>query len=263
MAKGPYLTDRIRQMIAEIYHAEPQVKSGKAREKLLQRMKAEGLNETFGSNYPSRSTLSVELKSLREKNEARPPESKGLDQPWTIGSLSKYPIPPEALPIVMAIYRKAPTTSREITPEGEVAYVMLENSRALTIREAQWIARLYKVIDDPDLLWDWAWLYAQDEWVAEVTGKPFFFPEFDLELMENPQYATESRRAQERWGAIWHIAEKYSADLDETLDLMNELNKLDWSTLSNEEIEEIAKPGKYRKEAQHEKGHEKRNTQAR
>jgi hypothetical protein len=251
MAKGAYLTPRIRELITRIYLDDRQIRPTEAHKLLLQKMKAEGLHEIFGPSFPSISTVSKELKSLREKDEARSSTSKGLDEPWTIasvGPLSEYPIPAEAMPTVMAIYRKAPIVSRQLTPEGEVVYRMLEGGRQLTIRQAQWIARLYKVIDDPDLLWDWAWSYAMQEWVAEVTGKPFFFPELDVELMENPQSARDERRAFERWGAVWDIAEKYSADLDEAVDVMGHLTKLDWETLSNEEIEETAKSLKTNKE---------------
>jgi hypothetical protein len=237
MAKGPYLTDKIREMIAEIYRADPGVKPLKAQEKLLERMKVQGLNEIFGSNYPSRSTVSVELKSLRKNNEARLPDSKSLDELWWLGCLRQSGISAEAMPIVMAVYRRALGVSREITREGQVAYRRLENSKELTIREAQWIAKLYKVIDDPDLLWDWAWLYARQEWLAEVTGEPFFFPEFDLELMENPQYARDIRRDSEREIAIWDIAEKYNTDPVKLKDL----------NLSIKETEKIARSGKFRK----------------
>jgi hypothetical protein len=255
MAKGSYVTPKIKELLGQIYVGNRQIRPGDAHRLLLNKMKAVHLDEIFGPSFPSISTVSKELKSLRQKDEARSSESQGLDEPWTIasvGPLSKYPIPAEAMPAVMAIYKKAPIVSRKVTPEGQVVYRTLESSRELTIREAQWIARLYKLIDDPDLLWDWAWFYAQQEWLAEVTGKSFFFPEFDLELMENPQWASNQRRDLEREIAIWDIAEKYNANPMK----LKELN------LSIKQTEKIAKSGKYKKEAQDEERHEARNPKA-
>jgi len=237
MAKGAYLTPRIRELITRIYLDDRQIRPTEAHKLLLLKMKAEGLHEIFGPSFPSISTVSKELKSLRERDEARSPKSQGLDKPWTIGSLSGDPIPPDAMPIVLSFYRKT------LAGQGE-----------LTVREAQWIGRLYKIIDDAELIWAWAWEYALSEWVSEITHNLFDTTDLDLELVRNPQYAIESLRSLQRWGAVWDIAEKYSANLDEAVDLMGlHLTKLDWETLSNEEIEEIAKSLKANKEVKHAK----------
>lgn len=128
MAKGPYLTDRIKSLIAGIYNGDPQIKPTKARTLLLKSMREEGLNETFGSDFPSVSAVSKVLKELREMDEARPPHLKKLDRPWSITTLSEYPVSPEALPTVL---------------EGWMAAQAKEEP--LTIREAQWISHIYPV----------------------------------------------------------------------------------------------------------------------
>jgi hypothetical protein len=157
MAKAPHLTGRIRNMIRAIYVADNQIKPSKAQEELLKRMKATGLNEIFGSNYPSRSTVSKELKSLRKRDETRSPESKGLDQPWSIFSLRKYPIPPETLPIVLHLW----IWKRE-TLGGD-----------FTIREAQWASRLYAVVKNisVEFLLIILGMYANSERICELTGE--------------------------------------------------------------------------------------------
>ena len=96
MAKGPYLTPKIKRLTAQIYSEDHQIKPTKARESLLKKMKAEGLDEIFGSNFPSVSTVSKHLKEYRDKDEARSLESKGLDKPWSTFSLREYqkPYPP-------------------------------------------------------------------------------------------------------------------------------------------------------------------------
>jgi uncharacterized protein YciI len=187
MAKGAYVTPRIKELLAQIYIGNRSIRSTEAHRLLLQKMKAEGLDEIFGPNFPGISTVSKELKSLRQKDEARSPQSQGLDAPWTIGSvgpLLKYPIPPDAMPVVMAISTK----SREISERQGPHYKVLT---PLTIRQAQWIARLYKIIDDPDLLWAWALEYANAEWISEVTNKSFDSTKLDLELIRNPQCLAE------------------------------------------------------------------------
>ncbi len=157
MAKGPHLTDRIKQMIAEIYVADHQIKPSRAQEELLKKMKADGLNQIFGSNYPSRSTVSKELKSLRERDEARSPKSQGLDEPWTIGSLSEYPIPSDVLPRLFPIW-----LHRQEDPKSPL----------LTIREARWIAQLSSMTQDMGLLQAMAEVCAEDELIAELTNTP-------------------------------------------------------------------------------------------
>jgi len=195
-------------------------------------MKAEGLHEIFGPSFPSISTVSKELKSLRNNDEARSPESKGLDQPWSLGCLAnrEYYIPAEALPLVMTAHKKR-----------------LAKNDVLPVREALWIGRLYKVIDDLDLLWDWALQYSLSEWVSEITHNPFDTTDLDLELVRNPQSATTSRENLERWGAIMDIAYKYGASLDESLDFVVQFIG---SGLTLGKIERIAKSGKFRKEGE-------------
>ena len=126
MAKGPYLTDEIRELIADIYREDPPIKPTRARGLLLDRMRERGLNEFFGSNYPSVSAVSKALKEFRRIDQERTPQSKKLDGPWSILTLAEYPISPEALPVVLEEWMTAQI-----------------RDRPLTIREALWLDRLY------------------------------------------------------------------------------------------------------------------------
>jgi|GEM_PF-3252012 len=147
-----------------------------------------------------------------------------LDEPWSLSCLAKkeYPIPSEALPTVMEVYRKR-----------------LAENDVLTIREALWIGRLYGVIEPKDLVYDWAFRYAIHEIISEESEKPFKSRELDLEMIRNPHAARETQREI----AIWNIATEYGADPVKLKDL----------NLSIEETEEIAKSGKCKKEAQNER----------
>lgn len=219
MAKGAHLTPEVKKLIAQIYLEHPDYGPTKIREELLKRMKETGVDQYFGPDWPSVSAVGKVVTEIRKRDDARLPELKRIDSPWSLSSLAEYNIPPEALPVVMSFYKKR-----------------LAEDDVLTIREALWAARLCKIIDAPDLVWDWAFLYATDEMVSEILGKPFDSRELDLEMIRNPQYARETQREI----AIWKIAEKYGADPVK----LKELN------LSIEETEEIAKSGKYKKEAQ-------------
>lgn len=138
MAKAPYLTPQIKQLIREIYRRDRQIRPVRARELLLKKMREQGLHEIFGSDYPSMSTVSNKLKEFRDKDGSRSPESKGLDEAWSLSSLPDYPMPPEALPVVASILEKCVAASG-----GGPHY----DYWCLTIREALWVARLYKVIE--------------------------------------------------------------------------------------------------------------------
>ena len=164
----------------------------------------------------------------RDISKARNHPESPLDELFSLASLGKYDIPPEAMPAVMSAYKKT------LAGNGE-----------LTIREAQWIARLHTIIDPPDTVWDWAWAYALEEWLSEITNKPFDTTILDLELISNPHYAQEKRRNLEREITVWRIAEKYGTDPVKLKDL----------NLSIQETEEIAKSGNFREEAHHERAH--------
>lgn len=87
-------------------------------------------------------------------NARRHPKSE-LDEPWHMMSLANYEIPPEALPAVILIWGKTHEWCHE----------------PLTIREAQWVARLYRVITNLDFLYSYAQIYASLERLAEITGR--------------------------------------------------------------------------------------------
>lgn len=247
MAKGFLITPEVETLIVSTYHCNPKRKPrevrmvvrnillGKSKERpeLLPKLKAE---------WPSLSSVRGKIK--KAKLSGANPDSK--DKPWSMAALGDYPIPADAMPTVMSIYKR-----------------VLAGDRELTIREVQWIARLYRIFDDLDLIWDWAWQYAMSEWVDEISHKPFDTTELDLELVRNPQYAQESRRDTERAIAIWGIAERLhpdfrgpGTDFDALLSAVGaDFNALMELNLSIEETEEIAKSGKYKKEAQDERKH--------
>jgi len=160
MAKGAYLPGEIKGMIHRIYVDNRQIRPSEARKKLLAEMEhrlSENVRAYLGENYPAVSTVSKELKELRRIDEARSPESKGLDQPWSISVLTEYPIPAEALPIVLHLW----VWKRETLGHD------------FTVREAQWASRLYTLVKSMSIkfLMVILGMYANAERISELTGE--------------------------------------------------------------------------------------------
>lgn len=123
MAKNPLITDKVRRVIAEIYLEHPDCRAKEIRDRVEARLHKQNLRSKPG--WPGISAVQKELTKIRANLDKRPPEVKELDKPFSLGTLVKYPIPPEALPTVLeawAHYRKGTTN--------------------FTIREALWFARL-------------------------------------------------------------------------------------------------------------------------
>jgi len=214
-------------------------------------------------------TVSQRLKKLKDKDAARSEEQKSLDEPWSFSSLAEYPIPPEAIPLVVSIYEKC-----EI--EGNFS-----PNWNLTIREALWIGRLHKIIElykprhllpdvrdavlhfiikerewptelgkDPtswelaeawglkgkeipleDIVLEWAYQYSQYEIYSEIEGKPFDSNEFQLDVdMQRDVYACYGERRDDFIGQIEEDYGVYSYNLA----------ALNLSILSIGDIEQVA-----------------------
>lgn len=108
-------------------------------------------------NWPRENTVYQHLRKIRKNNEARPRESKELDEPWTVPSLAKCPIPAEALPSVLRAW----------------VYAREQLNIPLTIRQAQWTARLYAAIKDIPTMVKEALSYARFELIGELLGSGY------------------------------------------------------------------------------------------
>lgn len=98
-----------------------------------------------------------------------------LDEVWSVGCLAQYDIPPEVLPAVLQFYEKR----------------LREEEQHFTIREALWIGRLYKVIDDPIFLERFASAYALRDKIDWILDNPVYTRDFDAHLLD---YCNEDRR---------------------------------------------------------------------
>lgn len=127
-----------------------------------------------GHDVPQLEVLERKISYFRN-HEVKSP----LDKPWNIFTLSTHPIPPEAVPLVMAIARnKMGVTYRH----------------KLTIREAVWIGKLYTFVPEDERedyivlheLLVWAESYALMERYKETSGKEP--PAHDVESWDDEIY---------------------------------------------------------------------------
>jgi hypothetical protein len=215
MAKGAYLTPKIKGLIEQIYLEEKLIGPTKAREELLKRMKEEGLDKIFGPDFPSISSVSKEWKRCREWDEMRSSESKGLDEPWSIGASVEYGIPPEATKDLFDIWRFS-----------------LALDRPISIRQAKWIVHIrnlfYQSISTGNEYSDkvnrnlWlirqSWLYSILERVSEIEEKHFDTTDLDAaSFMPNWERATALKLGKVSYIDYWQEAltklEKQGASL--------------------------------------------------
>jgi len=165
MSKGPRIKPTVRQVIV----GEAVKDRKKPRRQLM--VELQNIIESMGEIVPAEETLE-KLISFARNHPVSP-----LDEPWSLGSLAEHDIPPEALPVVMCIYEKR----------------LRELEQHFTIREALWIARLHKTIDDPIFLERFASAYAirdQIDWIldSQVNTRGF---DFILLNYRNPERRAE------------------------------------------------------------------------
>lgn len=108
----PVVDKKIQLDIERLFRKHPKWKAPTIRRELL---------VTYKEETPSSSYIRNKLKEIRDN------DAKGsvLDQPWSLGSLSTYPIPYEVLPWL-----------------NWLAEDMRKNGYPITIRDVLWIARL-------------------------------------------------------------------------------------------------------------------------
>lgn len=162
MSKGPRIKPTVRQVI--VVEALKGCNKNKPRGQLAMELEAIIGEKGMGEIVPGRETL------LKLISRARNHPVSPLDSPWSLARLAEYEISPEALPVVLQIWRQ------------RLAYF-----GPLTIRQAQWVARLYRLIPtDVVLIAHWAELYALWERMGNVLEQEFESSAFDAALVMRP-----------------------------------------------------------------------------
>ncbi|MFC1893933.1 hypothetical protein ACFLYR_07955 [Chloroflexota bacterium] len=164
MPLGPRINDTVKQLIAEVYLKHPDWRAKQVQHEV---------NIKLGSEYPGLSAVQKELQNIRKRDAERSTESKELDKPWTLSSLVEHPIPAEALPSVLqlwVLYREYDNYVRRLSPDSIFASTEASQLNMLTIREAQWVGRLYSVTNDTEVLEALTKQCAYFERLTETSG---------------------------------------------------------------------------------------------
>ena len=156
MAKGPEITDGLRMLISKLHDKHPKWTNKKIRlevQKIMHRR-----DKTLAKkwpNWPSIHSIDRIMADIRKLEELRKLNPDSRDKPWTIQSMAnpKYAIPPEALPAVLRAW-----------------YLLQDRGYALTIRDAQWVARLYAAIQNTENLCAYSGMVVGVEKRAEDAG---------------------------------------------------------------------------------------------
>jgi hypothetical protein len=152
MARGNVLTPGIKKLIVKVYLEHPEWHTRKIREEVINQYHQ--VSRIYDDpNWPGLSVIQKELAKIRKKKSELPPEESELDNPWDVGSLLKYNIPPQAIPTLLQI-RKTQDDFSEWP---------------LTIRQARWIGRLHSLTGDINRLMTWSRIYDFIESFNELT----------------------------------------------------------------------------------------------
>jgi hypothetical protein len=162
MAKGPIVTDAVEALIAKVYRKYPKWKAPMVREEVDYLLHKD--NPKLPPGWPSLSKVQKVLATIRKKANELPDSPQ--DKPWSTATLDEHPIPPEAIPGVLKVWK-----------------LRAEKGDSFTIREAKWAARLSALITDPEKLSARASEYAHLELIYQLIGRPFDTTRMDRLLM--------------------------------------------------------------------------------
>jgi len=140
MARGPEITNEVRMLITKLHKEHTKWTNKKIRNEASDTLRRD--DPSLPKSWPSKYTIDRIMPGIRERVRKSKLEPNPLDKPWTIQTVSnpEYRIPPDALPSVLQVW-----------------FLLWHDwNRILTIREAQWAARLYAAIKDTEHLCYWA-----------------------------------------------------------------------------------------------------------
>jgi hypothetical protein len=122
--RGPNISNEVKRLIiGQAIH------DSKNMPRRALAIRLQDLIEKMGEISPTEETL------IRMISEARNQQQSELDQPWSIGACGSYNIPPDIIPVLIRLQKLKASGDKECLL-GEI-----------TIREAQWVTRLYPVAE--------------------------------------------------------------------------------------------------------------------
>jgi hypothetical protein len=160
--RGPVILKRIRQLIHVRSLEEPRAPRDAVALHLIEEI------ERMGEISPTEETLKRMVSAERNR------EPNPLEKSWGLGILSKNKddFPPELISVIIEM--------KKLKMRDD-----WEGSRDLTIRQAQWIARLYPLIKEIHsrkysnkdcllMVWMISDIYAKREEMDEIVGEKYF-----------------------------------------------------------------------------------------
>jgi len=153
MAKGPKITDEVKMLVARLHDEHPKWTNKMIRNEVSDIVHKK--DPLLPKGWPSKFAIDRIMPDLRERARRRKFEPNPIDQPWTVQSMSnsKYHIRPQALPSVLQVW-----------------FHVKQEGRHLSIREAQWVGRLYTAITDVETLCKESYMASAMESLAEMAG---------------------------------------------------------------------------------------------
>ncbi len=175
MAKGPIVTAEVEALIASVYQKHPKWKAKEVHNEVSSLLRKE--NPKLPSKWPSLSTVQKVLATFRKNIKETPIHPE--DRLWSMGTLDEYPIPPDAIPSVVKVWK---LREERLLGPLKAGYSGLRKF-SLTIRQAKWAGRLAHIVEDIELLSQFADKYAAIEQVYQSLGHPFDSRALDYTLM--------------------------------------------------------------------------------
>lgn len=129
MPKGPLITDEVRVLASKLHDEHPKWTNAMIREEI--RDIVHRRDKFLPKGWPSKYAIDRIMPEIREQVRQSKLSPDPIDKPWSTTSMARYPISPEALPTVLALW----------------GWMREGLDYSLTIREAQWAARLYTAAD--------------------------------------------------------------------------------------------------------------------
>lgn len=126
MALGDKITTQIERLVAKIYLSHKDWKAAEIQQEVARQVAEHP--KLYGDHYadwPGLSAVQRILAKIR-KNDTEP---KPMIDPWSIGTLNRYPLPAEAIPYILRV---------KMWAKKNLNYT-------LTIYQARWVSRLYAI----------------------------------------------------------------------------------------------------------------------
>lgn len=158
MAKGPFVTDEIRRLIAQVHIEHPDWYAKQVKDEV---------NRLSDGQGPGISAIQKELTRINHRRKGLTDIQENL---WSLGLLSNPEVPDlpaDSIPVVLKVL------FQRIKKKG----------RLVTIREAKWIGRLHYLEQDIDKLSLYTQFYAGAEQACEAANVTFDSIEMDLSII--------------------------------------------------------------------------------